>query len=270
MTDGNNGVDSTATVTRRFREGRAAAGAQRRSARGARCRPAYLVAWRGTRELAELGICPSMSGRRGRDFSNYVDCTNGDRTIVSRPHRERDRSPPTRAAGAPSSFLGASDARLAPTKDRWRVHGERENTGVVRRPALRCPEAVRGGVENSRPERDRRVPHRSGSTERSRPGPLDDDHAHSTVDTVTCNGPGTRSRPTSPRPTNRVTAPTCGKHSSARAADRGLAITATAFYRVTWSVAGAPGGGSFGLLPSAPRTVRVTVAEIQTVARAQG
>ena len=262
MTDGNNGVDSTATVTGGS-GGAAAAGAQPRSARGARRRPATLVAWAGYSESAGVGEPVYVpAGAVGTWY--YVDCTNGDRTIVFVPTGSAIDPRQLAQQARRHLSLGAPDTHLAPSADRWQYVNEKTwlwlapDSWVPRRSVASVPGL--SVIVDAAPERvDWKI----------ETGTLDD-HGHPTVDTVTCNGPGTPFRADVAEADQSSDCAYLWKHSSASAADRGLAITATAFYRVTWSVAGAPGGGSFGLLPSAPRTVRVTVAEIQTVARAQG
>jgi hypothetical protein len=84
-------------------------------------------------------------------------------------------------------------------------------------------------------------------------------------DSVTCNGPGTPYDPSHPNAT-----PTCSytyKRSSApQAGHTGdtYTVKATAVWTVTYTVAGAPGGGS---LPSITRTATTTVrvAEAQAI-----
>ena len=45
--------------------------------------------------------------------------------------------------------------------------------------------------------------------------------------------------------------------------DRAYRVTATVFWRITWTAEGAPGGGDLGLIPQRSEPLRIPVAEIQ-------
>jgi hypothetical protein len=94
-----------------------------------------------------------------------------------------------------------------------------------------------------------------------------------TIATATCNGSGTPysdQLAQSENPDHPVLAasPDCGwtwHRSSADTPDRRYAVTAHILYHVTWTAAGAPGGGVLGDLPGADATFRLPVGEIQAV-----
>ena len=85
-------------------------------------------------------------------------------------------------------------------------------------------------------------------------------------DTVTCPGPGT---PYDPAAAAAGLQPTCAytfRRSSARGPEGSFVVRATVTWRLTWSAAGAPGGGSLGTV-TRTAAVPVRVAEIQAVNR---
>jgi hypothetical protein len=82
---------------------------------------------------------------------------------------------------------------------------------------------------------------------------------------VTCNRPGT---PFNPNVDYFDQTPDCGyvyKRSSASYPGHVVRVTATLYYRATWSAAGAPGGGDLGTISRTSAPVLVSVNEIQTV-----
>ena len=81
--------------------------------------------------------------------------------------------------------------------------------------------------------------------------------------TVTCLGPGTAYRHDLPEDQQSSDCTHRWPRSSAGSPDGRLAISAVVVYRVTWSAAGAAGGGDLGEIQSAPTTVRAVVGEIQ-------
>lgn len=85
-------------------------------------------------------------------------------------------------------------------------------------------------------------------------------------DTVTCAGPGTAYHQGDVR---AGVHPACGytyRHSSARGDGGWFTVSATVTWSVTWTAAGAPGGGSLGTVTRTAE-VRVQVAEIQVLNR---
>ena len=82
---------------------------------------------------------------------------------------------------------------------------------------------------------------------------------------VTCNRPGT---PFNPNVDYFDQTPDCGyvyKRSSASYPGHVVRVTATLYYRATWSAVGAPGGGDLGTISRTSAPVLVSVNEIQTV-----
>lgn len=82
---------------------------------------------------------------------------------------------------------------------------------------------------------------------------------------VTCNRPGT---PFNSNVDYFAQTPDCGyvyKRSSASYPGHVVRVTATLYYRATWSAAGAPGGGDLGTISRTSAPVLVSVNEIQTV-----
>lgn len=82
---------------------------------------------------------------------------------------------------------------------------------------------------------------------------------------VTCNRPGT---PFNPNVDYFAQTPDCGyvyKRSSASYPGHVVRVTATLYYRATWSAVGAPGGGDLGTISRTSAPVLVSVNEIQTV-----
>jgi hypothetical protein len=76
-------------------------------------------------------------------------------------------------------------------------------------------------------------------------------------DTVTCDGPGTPYSSSEPNATTdcSYTWPQAGSYT----------VTATVYWSVTWTAAGAPGGGNLGVQAGPPAQVRVTVTESQAI-----
>jgi hypothetical protein len=75
--------------------------------------------------------------------------------------------------------------------------------------------------------------------------------------TVTCDGPGTPYDPARPTSTTgcSYTWPKAGSYQ----------VTATIYWSVSWTAAGAPGGGSLGLKPGPPSEMAVRVTESQAI-----
>ena len=80
---------------------------------------------------------------------------------------------------------------------------------------------------------------------------------------VTCDGPGVPYDSSNPDASTycSYTWPS----SSAGQPGGAYRVTATVFYRASWTAAGAPGGGSLGLVAGPPSTVAVRVAESQAI-----
>ena len=76
-------------------------------------------------------------------------------------------------------------------------------------------------------------------------------------DTVTCDGPGTPYSASDPNATTdcSYTWPQAGSYT----------VTATVYWSVTWTAAGAPGGGNLGLQAGPAAEVPVTVTESQAI-----
>ena len=85
-------------------------------------------------------------------------------------------------------------------------------------------------------------------------------------DRVTCAGPGTPYDSTRPSSEQSTDCSYTYRQSSARAEGEAFAVTATVVWEVSWTVAGAAGGGSLGTAPRS-QTVRLPVKEIQAVNR---
>jgi hypothetical protein len=81
--------------------------------------------------------------------------------------------------------------------------------------------------------------------------------------TVTCLGPGTPYDPSDPNATTNCSY--TWPESSAGQAGDAFEVTATIYWQVTWTAAGAPGGGSFGAVPGPAAEAAVRVAESQAV-----
>ena len=81
--------------------------------------------------------------------------------------------------------------------------------------------------------------------------------------TVTCRGPGV------PYDSSNQDGTTYCSYtwttSSAGQPDGAYHVTATVYYQAAWTAAGAPGGGSFGLIAGPSATVAVRVAESQAI-----
>lgn len=80
---------------------------------------------------------------------------------------------------------------------------------------------------------------------------------------VTCRGPGVPYDSSSPNATTYCSY--TWTTSSAGQPDGVYRVTATVYYQAVWTAAGAPGGGSFGLIPGPSATVVVRVAESQAI-----
>jgi hypothetical protein len=85
---------------------------------------------------------------------------------------------------------------------------------------------------------------------------------------VTCMGPGTPYDPSDPNATTNCSY--TWSRSSAGQPGGVYQVTATVYFAVTWTAAGAPGGGSLGLIPGPSSQVAVRVAESQAVNTAPG
>ncbi len=83
-------------------------------------------------------------------------------------------------------------------------------------------------------------------------------------DTVVCDGPGVPYRPDLPDERQPSDCHFTYRFSSAGAPGNAFTVTATVEWETTWSVSGAPGGGSLGTVRRSAST-RVQVAELQTV-----
>ena len=83
-------------------------------------------------------------------------------------------------------------------------------------------------------------------------------------DTVVCDGPGVPYRPDLPDERQPSDCHFTYRFSSAGAPGNAFTVTATLEWETTWSVSGAPGGGSLGIVRRSAST-RVQVAELQTV-----
>jgi hypothetical protein len=80
---------------------------------------------------------------------------------------------------------------------------------------------------------------------------------------VTCLGPGTPYDPAAPAATTACSY-TWTKSSAAQPGGA-YQVTATVYYEATWAAAGAPGGGSLGLLPGPSAHVAVRVAQSEAI-----
>jgi hypothetical protein len=83
--------------------------------------------------------------------------------------------------------------------------------------------------------------------------------------TITCNGPGT---PYDPNTSPDAQSTNCGytyASSSAGQPDNRYPASATIYWSVRWTAAGAPGGGSLGEIPGGTTSTPVRVDEIQAV-----
>jgi hypothetical protein len=83
-------------------------------------------------------------------------------------------------------------------------------------------------------------------------------------DTVVCDGPGVPYRPDLPDERQPSDCHYTYRFSSAGAPGNAFTVTATVEWETTWSVTGAPGGGSLGTVRRSAST-RVQVAELQVV-----
>ena len=80
---------------------------------------------------------------------------------------------------------------------------------------------------------------------------------------VTCDGPGVPYDSS-----NSIASTYCSYTWPAGSAGQpggAYRVTATVYYRASWTAAGAPGGGSLGLVAGPPSTVAVRVAESQAI-----
>src|SRR5581483_10356370 len=85
-------------------------------------------------------------------------------------------------------------------------------------------------------------------------------------DRVICDGPGTAYDPSRPGDEQSTDCSYTYRRSSAGAAGDVYTVTATVVWEVTWSVTGAPGGGSLGTSPRS-ESIQLPVKEIQAVNR---
>lgn len=85
-------------------------------------------------------------------------------------------------------------------------------------------------------------------------------------DVVTCTGPGTPYDPSRPSSEQHTDCSYVYRRSSASSPDGAFTATATATWHVTWTAAGAAGGGDLGTV-SRTTTFTVRVSEIQAVNR---
>ena len=85
---------------------------------------------------------------------------------------------------------------------------------------------------------------------------------------VTCLGPGTAYDPSQPNATTDCSY--TWRKSSAGQPGGAYQVTATLYYRVTWSATGAPGGGSLGLVAGPSAHVAVRVAESEAINTSPG
>lgn len=83
-------------------------------------------------------------------------------------------------------------------------------------------------------------------------------------DTVTCDGPGVPYQPGVPDDRQPSTCHYTYRRSSAGQPGQAFTVTATVQWETTWTVTGAPGGGSLGTVSQSSST-SVQVAEIQTI-----
>jgi hypothetical protein len=90
---------------------------------------------------------------------------------------------------------------------------------------------------------------------------------------VTCNGPGTPysedlAAQESPRLPVLAASPDCGwvwHYTAVNSLDEKLKVTASVVYDLSWTVSGAPGGGTLPQMTSPPSTYRLEVDEIQAL-----
>ena len=82
---------------------------------------------------------------------------------------------------------------------------------------------------------------------------------------VTCTGAGTAYQPGTPAADQRTSCSYTWTQSSAGAPGGVFPVSATVYWRVTWSAHGAPGGGSLGRIAGPPGRVSVAVAEAQAI-----
>jgi hypothetical protein len=85
---------------------------------------------------------------------------------------------------------------------------------------------------------------------------------------VTCTGPGTPYDSSNPNATTNCSY--TWTQSSAGQPGGVYHVTATVYYQATWAAAGAPGGGSLGLVPGPSSQVAVRVAESQAINSSRG
>jgi hypothetical protein len=85
---------------------------------------------------------------------------------------------------------------------------------------------------------------------------------------VTCAGPGTPYEPSNPNATTNCSY--TWTQSSAGQSDGAYEVTATVYWQVAWTAAGAPGGGNLGQVAGPATRVAVRVAESQAVNTALG
>jgi hypothetical protein len=80
---------------------------------------------------------------------------------------------------------------------------------------------------------------------------------------VTCNGPGVVYNPSAPNATTDCSH--TWAQSSSGQPDGVFQMTATVYWQVAWTAAGAPGGGTFGLVAGPTSTQQVRVTESQAI-----
>lgn len=83
-------------------------------------------------------------------------------------------------------------------------------------------------------------------------------------DTVVCTGPGTAYDPAVPAEQQTTDCSYTYRRSSAGLANEAYIVTATVRWDVTWTIVGAPGGGSLGSTPRS-EAISVRVAEVQAL-----
>ncbi len=87
-------------------------------------------------------------------------------------------------------------------------------------------------------------------------------------DKVTCVGPGSPYNPS--RPNGTTDCSYTWRQSSAGQPDGAYEVTATVYWRVTWSASGARGGGNLGLVAGPSARLAVRVAESEAINNAPG
>ncbi|MGH9157817.1 MAG: hypothetical protein ACRD1K_18725, partial [Acidimicrobiales bacterium] len=101
-------------------------------------------------------------------------------------------------------------------------------------------------------------------TVRAVPDRLEWDMGTGATERVVCWGPGSPWNPAAPEGDQDTSCSFVYRRSSAAQPGQRYPVTATLFWRVSWAVAGAAGGGSLGVVPRSTST-SVRVVEVQTV-----